>query len=186
MFKWPGGPRKTFPEVRGLKYQFVYLKIRIFRCSHRMTYETPRSKTHKSHDVCIYIYIIRIYWHAYFDELQWPHSDVTGRLDSKGISNPNRIVQQQLSGWWPTIILIQPDLSDMWPTMLFPVPLVCNHSLPQPRIWLANGSQVILKSVDWDLRWILRFGPHWTARVQVACLVCFTAATYWPKLSPFW
>ena len=58
MFKWPGGPRKTFPEVRGLKYQFVYLKIRIFRCSHRMTY------------VYIYIYIIRIYWHAYFDELQ--------------------------------------------------------------------------------------------------------------------
>ena len=61
MFKWPGGPRKTFPEVRGLKYQFVYLKIRIFRCSHRMTYETPRSKTHKSHDVCIYIYILYVF-----------------------------------------------------------------------------------------------------------------------------
>ena len=35
MFKWPGGPRKTFPET-SLKYQFVYLRIRIFKCSCRV------------------------------------------------------------------------------------------------------------------------------------------------------
>ena len=36
MFKWPGGPRKTFPKVEGsLKYLFVYLKVRIFKCSYR-------------------------------------------------------------------------------------------------------------------------------------------------------
>ena len=47
MFKWPGGPRKTFPEVNKYIYiiyiyniyisiyLFVYLKVRIFKCSYR-------------------------------------------------------------------------------------------------------------------------------------------------------
>ena len=86
MFKWPGGPRKTFPEVRGLKYQFVYLKIRIFRCSHRMTY--------------VYIYILYVFtgMHISMNYNDLILTSLEG-LDSKGISNPNRIVQQQLSGW---------------------------------------------------------------------------------------
>ena len=36
MFKWPGGPRKTFPEVKNIYiYLFVYSKVRISKCSYR-------------------------------------------------------------------------------------------------------------------------------------------------------
>ena len=31
MFEWPSGPRKTLPGG-SLKYLFVYLKVRIFKC----------------------------------------------------------------------------------------------------------------------------------------------------------
>ena len=39
MFKWPGGPRKTLPGG-SLKYLFVYLKVRIFKCSYRSSKQT--------------------------------------------------------------------------------------------------------------------------------------------------
>ena len=50
MFKLPGGPRKTLPGG-SLKYQFVYCKNRIFRCSYR--------------DIYIYTYYIYIYTYTY-------------------------------------------------------------------------------------------------------------------------
>jgi len=40
MFKWLGGPRKTFPEgVHNTEYLFVYLKVRIFKVTVLIYYD---------------------------------------------------------------------------------------------------------------------------------------------------
>ena len=71
MFKWPGGPRKTFPEVYSLKYLLVYFRIRIFKCSYRIhihihvhvhvhIHYTYHTYTYQTYTVHIYIYYEQI------------------------------------------------------------------------------------------------------------------------------
>ena len=36
MFKWPGGPRETFPEVVSNTCSYIIFKVRIFKCSYRI------------------------------------------------------------------------------------------------------------------------------------------------------
>ena len=61
MFKLPGGPRKTVPGG-SLKYQFVYCKNRIFRCSYRDIYIYIILYIHTYIYIHIYIYIyLQIY-----------------------------------------------------------------------------------------------------------------------------
>ena len=47
MFKWLGGPRKTLPGG-SLKDLFVYLKIRIFKCSYRI------NNWYSNYDISVY------------------------------------------------------------------------------------------------------------------------------------
>ena len=66
MFKWLGGPRKNIPGG-SLKYLFVNLKIRIFKCSYRSArllrhvLSPVASQAVNITHIYIYIYIYNVY-----------------------------------------------------------------------------------------------------------------------------
>ena len=119
MFKWPGRPRKTLLGG-SLRYQFVFLHIRIFKtCSYRM--ELRRCDRWR----CLrYVHLDcdMWYWHYIylFDMLQWFIPKVRldrGAIGCKGthlrspmfhaqLQSPRLYsrsvrVRMQVSGWWP-------------------------------------------------------------------------------------